>query len=63
VTPAARKPAAPPAPTCGYPIHDGTCGQPATQQLPVGYASNSDPIPLCEGHSLRFLGATTAIPK
>jgi hypothetical protein len=57
VTPATRKPA-PPTPTCGYPIGNGSCGKPATQQLPIGYASNSDPIPLCDGHSLRFLGAT-----
>jgi hypothetical protein len=57
MTPTPRKAAAPP-PTCGYPIGEGTCGQPATRQLPVGYASNSDPILLCEGHALRFLGAT-----
>jgi hypothetical protein len=56
VTPAPRKPAPPP--SCGYPIGEGTCRKPATQQLPVGYASNSEPLPLCEGHSLRFFGAT-----
>jgi hypothetical protein len=58
VTPAPRK-----TPTgCGYPIGDGSCGKPATQQLPVGYASNSTAIPLCEAHSLRFLGATKPLP-
>lgn len=57
MTPTPRKPP----PGCGYPIGDGTCGQPATQQLPVGYASNSSAIPLCEGHALRFLGATVKL--
>lgn len=46
---------------CGYPIAESTCGKPATQQLPVGMASNAQPIPLCDLHAPRFLGATTAI--
>jgi hypothetical protein len=57
MTPAARKPA----PGCGYPIGGGVCGEPASQQLPVGYASNSEPMPLCEGHARRFLGATVKL--
>lgn len=59
MTPAPRKATPPP---CGYPIGETTCGQPATEQLPVGYASNVDPIPLCEVHALRFLGAAQNLP-
>lgn len=54
-------PPAPPPPTCRYPIADRVCGSPATHELPVGYASNSDPLPLCTLHAQRFLGGATPL--
>lgn len=47
--------------TCAYPIRDEVCGQPATHVLPVGAASNSDPLDLCALHAGRYLGAAQAI--
>lgn len=61
MTPTPRKPPAPATPTCRYPIADSTCGEPASAELPIGYASNSDPLPLCTLHAQRFLGAATTI--
>lgn len=51
-----------PAPACAFPIGADTCRQPATSQLPVGYASNADPLPLCALHAPRFLGAAVPLP-
>lgn len=48
-------------PPCGFTIGDSTCGQPATHELPVGSASNSDPLPLCDLHAPRFLGAAVLV--
>lgn len=65
MTPNPRKPNGVPvaAPlSCAYPIGTGHCAEPATRQLPVGYASNADPMPLCGLHAQRFLGATIPLP-
>lgn len=56
------KATAQPPPACVYPIAERECGEPATAQLPVGYASNSEPMPLCDLHARRFLGAAVALP-
>jgi hypothetical protein len=57
-TPAAPKP--PPTP-CGYVVGEEPCKRPSTHTLPAGAASNSDPIPLCDEHAGRYLGAATPI--
>jgi hypothetical protein len=56
-------PAPPPPPPvpCAFTIGEDTCGQPAVAQLPIGYASNSAPMPLCALHAPRFLGAASPL--
>jgi hypothetical protein len=61
--PRAAAPAQPtPAPqTCAFPVGSAVCGDPATHELPAGAASNADPLPLCDTHARRFLGAAQVI--
>jgi hypothetical protein len=65
MTPAPRATPTPPQvppPACRFPTGTGTCGATATHELPAGAASNADPMPLCDTHAQRFLGAAGRLP-
>jgi hypothetical protein len=63
MTPAPRSTARQAEPVaCRFPTGTGTCGATATHELPAGAASNADPMPLCDTHAQRFLGAAGRLP-